>query len=812
MKLPIEAVKAELLEKFRAGQNLVLIAEPGAGKTTQVPLWLLKEPSMRIQKITLLEPRRIAARAAAQRMAVLLGEELGQTVGLRMKAETKVSANTRLEVVTEGVFARMIMDQPELPGIGAVLFDEFHERSLDADFGLALALDVQSALRSDLKLMALSATIDAQAVSKLMGGADIVRSEGRSFPVETIYLGSNKRAPIAPQVADAIMHAFKEQTGSMLVFLPGRGEIEAVRRILNDRFSREPNVLVAPLYAGLPQDQQSAALEPASTGKRKIVLSTTLAQTSMTIEGVRVVIDAGLTRRPRYDPQTGISRLETVRVSLAAADQRRGRAGRTEAGVCYRLWAEPETRSLAAQDRPEMLETDLSRFALDLAEWGVDEPQNLAFLDYPGGGHFSAAQARLRALEMLDSSGRITALGKSAQGLPLEPHIGAMILKAVDEDTTKLRSALLLSVLLTEPMPRGELDLRIHFSRAVSHPQSTIKRAFERLCRLFKISPKGPHCPRDELANLLLCAFPQWVAVSRGPGRFQVLAGQRIQCPTDHPFAGEKHLVITDMTGNAANLKLIAACPLPLADFEIFAEKHTSIEDELSFDPHIGRVKAERIISLGTLVLDRKPLKKIDQAQAETVFWQAMTGQPAATLLTAPKVAAVIKRMQFLHATIGAPWPDTSLEHLQKTVEDWLRPFLPGVSSLGKISAGTIIEALKARAPNFHELGKLAPERFTFVDGRSLEIDYSNENGPTLHARVQEFYGVTQHPSIANATPLILDLLSPARRSIQITTNLPAFWEGSWSDVRSDMRGRYPKHNWPENPSQALHSPELRKK
>ncbi|MFK8035242.1 MAG: ATP-dependent helicase HrpB [Hyphomicrobiales bacterium] len=810
--LPIEAVRTELLQKFRFSQSLVLMAEPGAGKTTQVPLWLLEEAEFKEHKIVLLEPRRIAARAAAQRLAHLLGEELGQTVGLRMRAETRVSKTTRLEVVTEGVFSRMILNEPDLPGIGAVLFDEFHERSLDADLGLALALEAQSALRPDLKLMVLSATIDVSAISKLMDGAAVVTSKGRGFPVETSYLRSNKRLRIAPQIVETILQALDAENGSLLVFLPGRSEIETVSRMLQDSLAKRPNILIAPLYAGLPQREQSLALEPATTGMRKIVLSTTLAQTSMTIEGVRVVIDSGLTRRPRYNPQTGVSRLETVRVSVAAADQRRGRAGRTEPGACYRLWAEPETRALAAQDRPEILETNLSRFALDLAEWGVTSPDKLAFLDQPSEGHFTAAKTQLQSLEAIDSGGRITELGKRIQRLPLDPHLSVMLLQAETDGQKTLRSALILASLLTDGLSRNELDLRNLYTRAINSPQGGVKQTFERLCRWFSIPSKGGFCPRDELGGILLPAFPDWVAKNQGGGHFQLVAGQRVLCPTDSELSSEKYLIVADLMGEAANLRLLAACPLDVSTFEDHAARHAETKDRLFFNELKGRVKAEKITTLGALLLEKKPKSKFDRNQAEDVFWQAIGTADLKPLFTSQKITALIGRLQFLHNIVGDPWPNSSFECLQKDLESWLRPFLPSVISISGISETLLAEGIRARVAPIHDLNELAPERFQLTEDRSVAIDYSSDNGPTLHARVQEFYGMRKHPTIAGSVPLILDLLSPARRSIQITKNLPAFWQGSWSDVRADMRGRYPKHHWPEDPSQSTPVQHTRKR
>lgn len=801
MTLPIEAVRTELLAQFRKQSNLVLVAEPGAGKTTQVPLWLLDEAVLKDSRIILLEPRRIAARAAAQRMASLLGEEVGQTVGLRMRAETRISAGTRLEVVTEGVFSRMILDDATLPGIGAVLFDEFHERSLDADLGLALALDVQAALREDLKLMVLSATIDAKAVSAIMDDAPVIASRGRGFPIDMHYLPRNQRRLIVPQIVDAVLLALEAQSGSLLVFLPGRSEIEAARRQLQDRLGGDAAILIAPLYAGLPQKAQIAALQPAPDGKRKIVLSTNIAQTSMTIEGVRVVVDGGLSRRPRFNPQTGVSRLETVFVSKAAADQRAGRAGRTEPGACYRLWPEQWTRTLEAHDQPELLEANLSRFALDLAEWGVSDPKALAFLDYPAAGKFAAAQSQLRSFGALTEANHITPFGRRLQTLPLDPHLGAMVLQSAKRGAAELRSALLVAALLNDTGRQREPDLGLLYSRAGTRAEGMVKQSFERLCRLFSISPGGPTLPRDEIGALLLIAFPQWIAINRGGGQFQLTAGQRVACPSDHPLAGAPYLVVADMMGEAGNLRLLSAAALDAASFAAHADHHAAAEELLSFDATEARVKAERVVRLGALVLERRPLKHFDRPKAEDVLWQAVAERGIDAIVFSQKAIALMQRLQFLHRAIGAPWPDTSRSTLEATLETWLRPFVPGAVALSDLTQDAIIEALKFRTPQIGELGTLAPERCHLPGNRSIAVDYSDENGPVLRARVQDFFGLDEHPAIAGNVPLILDLLSPARRSIQITRNLPAFWRGSWREVRAEMRGRYPKHDWPENPA-----------
>ncbi|PCJ91900.1 MAG: ATP-dependent helicase HrpB [Hyphomicrobiales bacterium] len=796
MSLPIEAVKAQLLQSFRDNANCVLVAEPGAGKTTQVPQWLLLEKAMAGQKIILLEPRRVAARAAAEYMAKTLGEKVGDTVGLRMRADTRIGPNTRLEVVTEGVFTRMILDQPELPGIGAVLFDEFHERSLDADLGLALALDVQSALRDDLKLMVLSATIDASAVSALMGDAPVISSKGRAYPVETFYVPGKPRISIVAQTVSAVKAAMEAHSGSVLVFLPGRSEIERTRKALNDFFALNKNIVVAPLYSGLPFKTQRSALEPAPKGMRKIALSTNLAQTSMTIEGVRIVIDSGLTRQPRYIPQIGATSLETRKESQAAADQRRGRAGRVEPGVCYRLWAEPETRSMPAYDRPELLETDLLGFVLDIADWGLTDPADLNLLDQPLSGNLLAAKAELLQIGALDEGGRITELGKRLHKLPVEPHLGAMIL-SVGNDHKKMRSAALLAALIMDSSQNREIDLRVSFAAAAirNPPQG-----FANLCRRLNIKPDGPKISHDELGALLLKAFPNWIAQNKAQGQFQLASGQRINCPDDHDFAKQKYLIVGGLFGTAANLRMTVALPLSQDEYLSHIDAYAVTSEVMDFDRSAGRVVAKRVRKLGAIVLESAAIEPKDQQAAQDLFWQSIASTKFETALFPDATKALMARLQFLHTNLGDEWPDSNPVDLLADVENWLRPYFPGVTSLKGLNQSMVIEALKARMPNIHQLEQLAPKNYILPSGRPLKIDYSGASGPVISARVHEFYGLTTHPTIARNVALVLNLLSPAQRSIQITQNLPAFWQGSWADVRADMRGRYPKHKWPEKP------------
>lgn len=809
--LPIDVVQEDLLHAFQHHPNTVLVAEPGAGKTTRVPLWLLNTPQLSGRKIILLEPRRVAARAAAQRMAESLGEQLGDTIGLRMRGETRLSAATRLEVVTDGVFARQIIADPELKTVGAVLFDEFHERALDGDLGLALALDVQGALRPDLKLMIMSATLDADAVSAFLGHAPIIHAKGRNFPVETHYIAAptrrGQKPALIPQTVRAIETALAKHMGDVLVFLPGRFEIEATARSLKNTLSDD--VFIASLYAGLPSKAQARALAATKPGTRKIILATTIAQTSLTIEGIRIVVDSGLVRRPRFNAHLGVAKLETVRVSQAAADQRRGRAGRMQSGVCYRLWPAAETKALAPYDKAEILEADLAAFVLTLADWGVSDPAQLKFLDLPAKGRFQSAQRALQRLGALQPNGAITSYGQTLQSLPLAPDLAAMLMSACARSETYGRSAALLAVLLDSGQQDDELDLRVRFVDAQKTRQSQLNQRFTRLCRAANIAPKGVFCPRDACGSLLLTARPQWLAINRGQKgdkvSFQLVSGQRVEMDITHPLAFEKNLVIADMMGDARNLRPLALAPLAPAEFSAHCTTHAHWDERLYFDPVKCAVRAQTQKRLGALVLETEYWDVSNGAAAEALFWQSLsqlaeTTKALSVLPWEPRHAQLHERLLYMNQTFGSPWPDVNAQKLSADMAEWLAPYCPGIFQRAAVDGEAVYQALLALAPDLTALNHHAPKYWPLADGGQVAIDYGDPNGPTMRVKVQRLFGLAHHPTLPNGTKLILDLLSPAARSLQVTTDLTAFWGGSWSDVRADMRGRYPKHDWPADP------------
>jgi len=802
--LPIDAVLPELLDALAARTSAVLVAEPGAGKTTIVPLALLDAPWRNDGKIILLEPRRLAARAAASRMAALLGERVGETVGLRVRLETRVSARTRIEVVTEGVFTRMILDDPELTGVAAVLFDEFHERSLDGDLGLALALDVQGALRDDLRLLPMSATIDAARISGLLDGAPVIVSAGRSFPVETVHLGRDPALRPAEQAVRAVRKALAEEPGSILVFLPGQGEIRQAAERLGEGLPAD--VDLAPLYGALDAKTQAAAIRPAAPGRRKVVLATAIAQTSLTIEGVRVVIDSGLARVPVYEPATGLTRLETVRASKAAADQRRGRAGRMEPGVCYRLWDAAQTAALAPDDRPAILEADLSRLALDLAAWGVQDPAALRFPDPPPAPAWAEAVALLTCLDALDASGHLTETGKRMMRLPLAPRLAHMLLMAGTEDAGGLAAEI--AALLSEAGLSGRsTDLRDRLTalRRASDPRAKAARDLARRWREMANIPKG-NADLQDAGRVLALAFPDRVAQAQdGRGGFRMATGRAARLEEADALAREAFLVLAEVQGTAARGRILLAAPIARADIEsLFADEITQ-KTEVACDAQ-GSVRARRITRYERLVLDTQAEPAPDpQAVAEALVGH-LRKKGTAALPWSKAQRALRARVETLRGLLGAAaadWPDLGDAALTDTLGDWLGPYLAGTSRASDIDAQMLGDALAGLLPHHRlgELDRLLPSHFDAPSGSRVAIDYDRAEGPTLAIRVQELFGLDRHPAIADGkVALILELLSPAHRPIQITRDLPGFWRGSWAQVKAEMKGRYPKHPWPDDP------------
>jgi ATP-dependent helicase HrpB len=809
--LPIDEVLPQLAASLRARPNAVLVAPPGAGKSTRVPLTLLDEPWVGQRKLIVLEPRRLAARAAADRMARTLGEEVGDTVGLRVRLGSRIGRRTRIEVVTEGVFSRMILDDPALDGVAAVLFDEFHERSLDADLGLALALDAQGGLRDDLRLLAMSATLDGARVARLMGEAPVIRSEGRAYPVETRYLGRDPNRRIDEAVADAILRALRGESGSLLVFLPGQGEIRRVETRLRERMG-DPAVDLAPLYGALDRAEQDRAVEPAGPGRRKVVLATAIAETSLTIEGVRVVIDSGLARVPVYEPGIGLTRLETVRVSRASADQRRGRAGRTAPGVCFRLWEEAATGSLEPFAKPEILSADLAPLLLDCAAWGVADPATLPFLDRPPAPAVKEARALLLELGAVDQDGRITNTGRRLQALPLPPRLARMVMDASERGPDAARDAADLAALLVERGLGGDavdLSERLErFRRDRSRRAGDVRRMAQGWARAAQAEAPCLQGGREASpGHLIALAYPDRMAKARGrPGEYVMANGRGAVLEAHERLAREAFLAIAEIAGGAASARILSAAALTLAELEEAAGPRIVAGDEVVFDEASRALRARVTRRLGAIALSERPLPAPATEEAARILARGIGSLGLDVLPWSKSLAQWRERVMFLRRAEGEGWPDLSEEALGATIEDWLAPHLLGKAALSELGAAEFAQALQALLPwpLQRRLETDAPTHVEVPTGSRIPVDYGSEEGPALAVRVQELFGLSTHPTIAaGRVPLVLHLLSPAHRPIQITKDLPGFWRGSWAGVRADMRGQYPKHPWPEDPLKA---------
>jgi ATP-dependent helicase HrpB len=844
--LPIDAVLDELRAALAARASAVLAAPPGAGKTTRVPLALMDENWLGVGKILVLEPRRIAARAAAERMAHTLSEAVGERIGLRARMVSKSGPKTRIEVVTEGVFTRMILDDPELSGIGAVLFDEFHERSLDADLGLALALDCQAGLREDLRILPMSATLDGARVAQLLGNAPIIASEGRAFPVETRYLGRDANVRIEDRMADAVMRALRAETGSVLAFLPGQGEIRRVEERLKERIG-DPAILVAPLYGAMDMKAQDLALKPAPKGQRKVVLATSIAETSITIEGVRTVIDSGLARVPRFEPDAGVTRLETVRVSRAAADQRRGRAGRTEPGVCFRLWDEPQTQSLPAYAEPEIRSADLTALLLDCAEWGTADPYSLSWLDPPPAAAIAAARQELTELEALDAKGRITAMGRRLRSLPLPPRLARMVILAAGLGHAE-EAAGIAAVMVERGLGGNDADLahRLEgFRRDRSRRAGDMRKlaatwAREAAAGGMRQEPgqegpltrspdekpqptpsplgeragvRGPSSGRSEtreemsLARMLALAFPERIGKARGsPGQFLLANGRGANLDPAHPLARSAFLAVAELSGSAASARILLAAEAGEADILDAAGHRIREMDEIEFDQSAGALRSRRIRRLDAILLANEPRPVIASEETARLLAEGLAKLGPSRLPWSKAQIQLRARVGFLRAAGEDEWPDLTDEALAKTAAEWLAPYLAGKTKLAGIGAEDLGAALDALLPWSlkRRLEEEAPAHFEAPTGNRHAIDYETEGAPALHIRVQELFGLTQHPSIAGGKlPLTLHLLSPAHRPIQVTRDLAGFWRGSWAAVKAEMKGRYPRHPWPDDPASA---------
>jgi ATP-dependent helicase HrpB len=803
--LPIDAVLDDLAATLAQTNTAVLVAPPGAGKTTRVPLALRDAPWVGDGKIIVLEPRRIAARAAAERMAHTLGEKVGDSVGYRVRFGSKVSRKTQIEVVTEGIFTRQILDDPELKGVAAVLFDEFHERSLDADLGLALARDAQSGLREDLRILVMSATLDGARVAKLLGDAPVVESEGRAYPVETRYLGRKPDQQIERQMADAIASALRADAGSVLAFLPGAAEIRRTQTFLAERVS-DPSIEIVPLFGALDAAVQDRAIAPSPKNMRKVVLATSIAETSLTIEGVRIVVDSGLARVPRYEPDIALTRLETVRASRAAIDQRRGRAGRTEPGVCYRLWDEPQTASFEAFTRPEILSADLSSLVLDLAHWGVADPATLAFLDPPPPVALKEASALLRELDALDADGRITAEGQSLRALALPPRLARMIVDASRMGAGE--EAAHIAAILTERGLGGDsvdLDARLeNFARDRSPRAQSARQLAQRWVAQVNSSVEQG----DGLSTgaILALAFPDRVARNRGKASFTLANGRGANVDPASALAKASYIAVAELTGTAASGRILLAAPITQDEIEGRFADHITIEDETSFDKSAMALRARRRKRLHAITLSEQNLTVVASDRTAQILADGFAVAGLDRLPWSKPLKQWRDRVMFLRVTAPDEWPDLSDAALAASRAEWLVPALMDKISLASFSASDLSDAVMTLLPwdKRARLEREAPTHFTAPTGTSLPIDYEAEQGPTIAVRLQELFGLNVHPAIANGKlPLVLELLSPAHRPVQVTRDLPGFWRGSYAAVRADLRGRYPRHPWPEDPASA---------
>jgi len=798
LTLPIDAVLPEVITALRTHARVVLQAPPGAGKTTRVPLAMLNA-ALTSGKILMLEPRRLAARAAAERMAQTLGQEVGQTVGYRVRGASAVSKHTRIEVVTEGILTRMLQDQPDLPGIGAVIFDEFHERSLNADLGLALCLEVADALRDDLLLIAMSATLDAGPVAQLMQ-APIVTSEGRSFPVEPHWLDR----PIGKQrleqaTADLVLKALSEAPGSALVFLPGEGEIRRVEGLLKAQLP--PDCALAPLFGAMDFKAQRAAIQPARTG-RKVVLATSIAETSLTIEGITIVVDAGRARRAMFDPASAMSRLITERVTRAEATQRAGRAGRVSAGVAYKLWTKGEEGALATYPPAEIEVGDLTGFALELALWGANAA-DLAFVTPPHEGRLAEAQAVLQMLDALDRKGRITDHGRALARLPLHPRLAHMVAKGGPRATA-------LAALLAErdPLRGGSVDLGLRLNLVTGKQQRGDAHAptLARIRQDAKRLGKGQRLNgSDSVGVLAALAYPDRIGLRRkgDAPRYVLAGGKGAIMPEGDALAGMRLIVATDLDGDPREARIRQATVISEAELRGAFADQIAWQDVCTWSRREGRVLTRQQERFGALVLADC---NWPDAPAEDVAVAMVDGVRQLGLKPSPAATRFLSRVRLM----ANGFPDFSDACLMDTLENWLLPHLIGVRSTGDWKGFDLLPALNARLTweQTQALDKAAPGHFTTPLGRKAAIDYSGAQ-PAIAIRLQEMFGVTRHPMVAGQ-PLQITLLSPAQRPVQVTTDLPGFWTSSYSDVRKDMRGRYPRHPWPEDPTQA--DPTLRVK
>jgi ATP-dependent helicase HrpB len=804
--LPVDEALPRLKAALERRNAAVLVAPPGAGKTTRVPLALLDAPWLGHAKIVMQEPRRLAARAAARRMAATLGEQVGETVGYRVRLDTKVGPRTRIEVVTDGLFLRMLQDDPALENIGCVIFDELHERGLETDLSFALVREAQTALRDDLRVIAMSATLDPGPVADRLGGAPVIESAGRMFPVETRYLDRESAGRLDDATASAIRAALKEQGGSALVFLPGVGEIRRVQERLQGIGA---DVDVAPLYGDLSPAEQDRAISPSPSGRRKVVLSTSIAETSLTIEGVRIVIDSGQMRLPRFSPRSGMTRLETVKVSQASADQRRGRAGRLEPGVCYRLWTEEAQRGLLPFTAPEILDADLAPLALELAAWGVSDAATLPWLTPPPTAALATARALLLDLGAIDDKGAITPHGRAMSRIGQHPRLAHLVLKGRELGQGKV--AALLAAILSErdflrlPPGQRDADLRHRVDIALSGKRDGPLRLIQESARRLMPRDAKDEIPDSSMTGALLSlAYPDRIGRRRAgtSGRYLLSGGQGAALPEGDPMGNEEFVVVADLDGTAQNARIFLAAPITVGEIEDLYASRIVDEDVLSWSTREGVVLARRRRRLGALILEDKPLAKPDPEALKAAMLDGVRQMGLAALPWSGELQAWRQRVGFMRA-LDETWPDLSDAALLASLAEWLGPFLDGATRREHLQRIDLSAALRTLVPweQQRKLDNLVPTHIEVPSGSRIPIDYANPAEPTLSVRLQEMFGLTETPRLAGGkVPVTIHLLSPARRPVQVTRDLASFWKNGYRDVKSELKGRYPRHYWPDDP------------
>ncbi|SFR65898.1 ATP-dependent helicase HrpB [Marinobacter daqiaonensis] len=812
--LPVDGILPQLSETLEQQTTVLLQAPPGAGKTTRVPLALLAASWRGERKILMLEPRRLAARSAARYMARQREESPGQTIGYRTRLDTRVSDTTRVEVVTEGILTRLIQEDPALEDYAVVIFDEFHERSLQADLGLALVRECQQALREDLRVVVMSATLDTAPLASLLDNAPVLTSEGRAFPVGVRYrplsASSGRRSRLLDHVTATVIEALETETGSVLVFLPGAGEIRQAERLLRPYLPSDTHI--APLYGNLRGDDQDRAIQPAPAGHRKIVLATAIAETSLTIEGVRVVIDAGQQRRAVFDPNSGMTRLKTGRVSRASAEQRKGRAGRVEPGVCYRLWSESEQQGLPAYTPPEILEADLAPLALELAQWGARSPDALEWLDPPPPAHWAQAVELLQWLDLLDGQGGMTDHGRKARALGIHPRLAHMVLKG-----RKLgypRTAARLAALLGERDPLGtgagsDISYRLQWltgeyraARPDRAGLETLRRAADRL-----VTERGAKDVDESqpAGRLLAFAYPDRIGLRRAgdANRYQLSNGRGARLREEDPLGARTWIVAAELDGQAREALIYLAAATDRATLEDDLADHVRTIDEARWDDRRGTVVARRVKRLGALVLDEASLPEPGPEQIQLGLLTAVRERGIESLPWTEAARQWQARVRLMKQLEPADWPEVSDQALLAELEQWLAPYLAGIRNWKGLQQVPLSDALQSLLPYEQQqrLNRELPSTLEIPAGQRLRLDYTAENGPVLAVKLQAIFGWVVTPALASGrVPVVIHLLSPAQRPLAVTADLASFWSAVYPEVRKEMRGRYPKHPWPEDP------------